>query len=61
MNVLESVLAGVVGIVGLVIFYTVYNTYSACLGASAPLVALVPIAIASGIIIFVLVRSFSGR
>ncbi len=61
MNVLDSVLAAVVGIIGLVIFYIFYNQYSQCIGGSATLMAVVPIAVAAGIIIYVLLRSFAFK
>jgi heme/copper-type cytochrome/quinol oxidase subunit 2 len=66
------VLSGVVGIVGIVIFYAVLRPFGAnndSLGNTGiigntpayPLIIILPIVLAAGIIIYVLLTSFSAR
>ena len=60
MNVLELVLAAVVGIVGLVIYGSIRGALNtATLGADVVnIIAIIPLVLAAGIVIGILVRAF---
>ena len=60
MDVLSSVVAGVVTIVGIVVFYVIYNQFSANLGSAAGLIVIIPIIIAAVALLGILIGGFVG-
>lgn len=60
MDVLSSVIAGVVTIVGIVVFYVIYNEFSSNLGDAAGLIVVIPIVIAAVALLAILIGGF-GR
>ena len=72
MNVLEGILAGITAIIGLVIFYAILKPFgtnndglgnTGIIGASSAygLLIIIPKVIVAGVIIYILIRSFSGQ
>ena len=61
MNVLSSVIAGVVTIVGIVVFYVVYNQFSANLGSAQGLIVVIPIVVAAVALLGILIGGFSSK
>jgi hypothetical protein len=61
MDVLSSVIAGVVTIVGIVVFYVIYNQFSANLGSAAGLIVVIPIVIAAVALLAILIGGFGNR
>jgi len=60
MDVLSSVIAGVVTIVGIVIFYVIYNQFSENLGSAGGLIVVIPIIIAAVALLGILIGGFQG-